>query len=504
MPLLLPAGILAASGGAAVNSIQTSNDNYSLANSASVTFSPIANDRATDGSTLTLVSVGTPTTGHGSRTVSGNNVTYTAPASGSFTETLTYTCSSPTLGSATGTITFTVGALFFQAGWVNGKAPTSLRKWNVGVFAVAGPGLNTYKGWCGHTPEVISANCTGQQTGVWLADTWDEVIGGPDNADDTIATAYQYSQPNLEKHGQAKDWISRARRAAAGQETYGVTANTWLSMCFTMLPFGSELAECTKIANGTYNNRCKIFGARLRKVIDAAGVDYKRVIGRPNWEFNQDTGLRITNRTGAYGGRNGFFAAGGTWQQYSDMCGQFFTKFWEGYGYRMPMTLSPAQDSTTAPKANATGALNLSTALISEYDLVCCSFHPITTRVPTTQAARDIVYSTTSSLYTPQMVVNAAQAKGVHVAFLEHAVSTGDVSWYTGDGLANVAAAYTNFGTLCNDAGDAGLLAYTCLLGTPQCTPTFLDARGDPDKTRWRNLCVSYHDQFGKVGYPVP
>lgn len=500
MPLWLPPGILAASGGAAVNSIQVSNDVYSIANGDSITFSPIANDRATDGSTLSLVSVSAPGAGEGSRTVSGNNLSYTAPASGTRTVVLTYQVSSPTLGTATGNITFNVGTVWYQANWVNGKAPLSLRKWNVGVFAVGGAGLNTYKNWCGNTPEIIAANCTGQQTGVWLADSWAKVVGGTNDASDAVD---QLSQPNLQYHGQARDWIRAESRRIAGQETYGVTKRTWLAFLFTMVPFGSELSVCQAVANGTHDAKITAMGRRTRKVIDDAGQDYRMVIGRPNWEFNQDTGLRILNRTGNFGGRNGFYAAGGSWQLYADMCGRFFNKFWDGYGYRMPMTLSPAQDSTTCPDPNQTGGQTIENWAIAEYDLICCSFHPITTRVPDLTAARNVVYSTTSALYTPQMVINAARTKGRKVAFLEHAVSTGQVEWYTGAGLANVAAAYGHFGDICNAAAEEALMAFTCLLGTPMCNPAFLSARGEPDATRWRNLCVAYHDDFGKVGYPV-
>jgi hypothetical protein len=509
---LAPGGILGGGGGAATNVINVTNDTRTVAQGDSVTFSPIANDSAIDGSTLTLGTVSAPGTGNGTLTKSGNSVTYTAPSSGTPTFSVTYAVTSSSGLSASGTITFSVITLnsnlnFYKAGWVNGKAPGSLRACNVGVMAVAGANLNTYKNWCGHTPEIIVATCTGNGIKAddprrWQPSTWDAVNGGPDNAIDTIQT--ERSQPNLHYHGQAQDWIKAVTRANNGATTYGVTRSTWFAYLFTMVPYLSELSLCTEVANGQHDNKIKMHGVRLRKLIDGAGQDYRRVIGRPNWEWNQDTGLKIKNRTGAFGGINGFHAAGGSVQQYNDMCGRFFLKFWEGYGHRMPMALSPAFESTSAKGPAETGGIQYADWLISEYDLCCGSFHPIVSRVPNLTAARDVVYSTTSNRYTPARVFAAARANGRKVAFLEHAVSTGLAEWYTGPGLANVAAAYDHFGTICNDAMDEGLMAFTGLLGTAQCLPNFLKSRGDPDWTRWENLCIAYHDRFGRVGYPLP
>ena len=502
MPLWLPPGLLAASGGAAVNSIQVSNDRHAIANGDSITFSPIANDRATDGSTLSLVSVSAPGTGEGSRTVSGNNMTYTAPASGTKTVVLTYQVSSPTLGTASGTITFDVGVVWYKAGWVNGKAPGSLRACNIGVMAVGGASLNTYKSYCGHTPEIIVATCTGNgitdATRAWSPSDWPSTIGGPDDANESITVTK--SQPNLQYHGQSADWIKAPARKTAGQETYGVTTSTWLAFLFTMVPYLSELSVCQEVANGAHDSKIRIFGARVRKCINDAGQDHRRVIGRPNWEWNQDTGLRIKNRTGNFNGINGFYAAGGTTTLYNDMCGQFFTRFWEGYGYRMPMALSPAFESTSV-KGPDDGGPSYTDWLIPEYDLCCGSFHPITSRVTSAAQARSVVYGTNINRYTPQVIINAARAQNRKACFLEHAVSTGKVEWYTGPGLEYVATAYGHFGDICNAAMDEDLMAFTGLLGSQMLNESFLQSRGDPDYTRWKNLCKAYKADFGRVGY---
>lgn len=369
--------------------------------------------------------------------------------------------------------------------WVDGKAPHSRRSFNAGTFAADS---GNYATKMGAQVEFIAGNCIAylQPPATQRANSWEKVIGGPYGAGDT--SIMLHSQPNLRQTNLSR-WHD--------DELPG----SWAGLYLTIAPFlpESEFEQAyknwTDIADGLHNDDYKRMGARFRySVVSQLNKDPADVIMRPNWEFNQDTGLHphfyaICKR------KNPSWTNSRITQLYNAMMIEFATSFREGYQHHIPIALSPAMESSRGAPTNAYADW-LQAGI---YDMVCASFHPDPTRCSTEAKAIALVNdtSTTSALYTPGKAVAAARAAGLTVSFLEHSTTPRVTSGAT---FRWTATAYEEFAKLLR--ANPGIVTFTGVLDSDMLNRDLLV--GVPTATAaqradWRRMVDVHIANFGRV-----
>jgi hypothetical protein len=157
-------------------------------------------------------------------------------------------------------------------------------------------------------------------------------------------------------------------------------------------------------------------GRRIRLLCREAGKNITEVVMRPNHEgMNQDTKLRLA---GPNGERQLYLvgaANGRTTEQitatYNAAIARWAAGLWDGAEHRIPIALSPAmlREPAVVPEVGYEEWLGGPAAGV--YDLVCFSFHPRPSLMPTDAAMCDLVTSTTASgIWTPAKAIAAARA----------------------------------------------------------------------------------------------
>lgn len=372
--------------------------------------------------------------------------------------------------------------------WVDGKAPHSRRTFNAGTFAADS---DNYAAKMGAQVEFIAGNCIAylQPPATHRANTWDKVIGGPyGNGDQSIML---HSQPNLPQTN-LRRWHD--------DELPG----SWAGLYLTTAPFRPETAAGTAaayqdwqdIANGRHNDDYKRMGARFRhSVLTQLHKDPADVIMRPNWEFNQDTGLH-PHFYAVVRAKNPTWTTRQATDLYNTMMIQFANSFREGYQHHIPIALSPAMESNRGAPTNAYAEW-LEAGI---YDMVCASFHPDPRRCSTEAKAIALVddTSSTSPLYTPAKAVAAARAAGLTVSFLEHSTAptvagNGSFRW--------TATSYQKFAELLR--ANPGMVTFTGVLSSDMLNRDALAGVAGstaPQRTDWQAMVDVHIANFGRVG----
>lgn len=482
--------------------VTANGDTITTTRGTAVDISVLANDSGS--SALQVASVTTPAHGTTEIVNASSQVRYT-PASGytgadSFNYTARLASNASVTGSATVSVTVNAPAAagdWQRLDWGGSVEPGSRRSWNIGVMSASSAAITAINGYLGFQQAVIGGRCfkTDAGTYAFLADTWEKMMGGPVTGGDTITEAA--SMVNLATLSATKAWLNK---------TDGFTNRHWCYWGICPVPFGTATVETIReVIRGVHDDKYRRIGSRLRALIDSKSQDYRKVICRFGYEFNQDTAFALNNGTGV---RRGFFSGPDTTlQMWRDFCSRAISKIREGYGYSMKMAISPAMQSTSV--RNSLGWLKLEDLLVPEFDVCCGSFHPIDDRITTEAAALATANALPpatgtipmSTLYTPAYIAQVARAQGRKIAFLEHNLATEQASYYDGD-LTYAQTAYNAFGRVCNDNAD--IMAFTCLLGSAMVNESFL---GTPSAARdttsradqWARLCRAYKNNFGRA-----
>lgn len=457
-----------------VVTVTVADKSTSVAAGGSITIDVVSGSSASDGSSLRVSALSTAPAGRGSASfnASAGTVTYNAPSGISGNTVLTFTLTASTGATGTGTVTFVVTtgpvvedpdkptvSTFYQVGFVDGLDPNSGHGWNIGTMATSAKLADPVSQYLGFQQRVSGGKCFHIEAGssAHRTTTWDTVCGGPTsqgiatpvNALSDILTA---SQASVHLHG--------STRAGVRKED----GTTWVWLGLTFLPFGAAWAEVEKVIDGTNRAKLYMLGKRIRFIVDNFGKPYKQVIIRLMYEFNQDTALSLA-------GGKGFFQAAQAQgftktqalQKWKDFLNAGIQAFWDGYGYEVPMALSPALESTTMP-----WDFTMEELLVVRTIIACGSFHPIVKRVTTPLAAWECVMRTDQpKFFQPKKIIDAARNTGRVAAFLEHSVGLDSWEFFwnnTTRGLQHAHLAYKYFGQLLNDNAD--IMAFTGVLNT--------------------------------------
>ena len=320
-------------------------------------------------------------------------------------------CSIATTLAASGagaTLSATVGqdGRWWTRSWADGgtKAPFSGRTINHGCMFVADRDIALYRQQLGCYPDAQGALTVGQ--GLPL-DSWPSVIGGP-YADGVGA----------DRSGTLLDWGS------AGYTGHALrTPGCFIVPHGPTVPYGTDWSDFERVADGSLKvdgvalaDLYRMMGQRIRALCREAGKNITEVVMRPNHEgMNQDTKLRLA---GPNGERQLYLvgaANGRTTEQitatYNAAIARWAAGLWEGAEHRIPVALSPAmlREPAEVPEVGYEDWLGGPAAGV--YDLVCFSFHPRPSLMPTDAAMYDLVTSTTASgIWTPAKAIVAARA----------------------------------------------------------------------------------------------
>lgn len=493
-----------------------------------------------DSDTVTVTAAGPAPNGTVSRT--STTVTYTPSTTTAGTYAVPYTISDGTKTSSS-YIFYAVSVGSYPApafGWWNryknakGYAPYSGQAFYSGVMSMNWDSSNTnwtadngnpsaspyvvptsgqWNTFTEYEPEAVGGNIgfTNQSGDAKRCNNWDEVIGGPESNGTSSITA-----GTMMAWGSGVTHISRWLNNSPN--------NTWACLNMPMCPYSYGSSTSTnananacfqmwkQIANGDHNSKFQTMGARLKYYVEHnsgsnANIikSIQNIIIRVNWEFNQDTGLapNFYGTCAAQTGSDTTTLAQAT-ALYNDMMRQFALNLWTGANYRVPLVLSPAQDSS----GWGTYAINTYNAddWLAQwdrdgiYDLYCCSWHPRAGRSDTKQNAAEATLGvacdvngvptttpgtplgTSKVIFTPGTAIRRAIARNKGACFLEAgpiaqsegaaAMGTGDYfafAWNTFYDLLNANSQYvamTNIyhvsQTLREDvAGRVGTLGYT-------------------------------------------
>ena len=376
-----------------------------------------------------------------------------------------------------------------MATWMANRGPRSTRGFNIGTMAITGSSLVAWRNYMGFQSEFIGAACLGAgSSGVnqFTIDNFDELFGGPHaNGDNSVTWPSQIS------------WDRIPQCTDVWNHTNGVTTNDWFGAYITLAPLGAPLSACIDTANGVYDDRFKRMGARMAWQLSRCGHRLDRLALRPNWEMDQDTGLRITSPAGTsfwqaaeHAGNNLTQAV----QLYLDFVGRAVLKIREGYGQYIPIAYSPAYEPTQVPASY--GSMLPYASLLVGHDIACCSFHPDYRRITTVQATTDMVQSTTISRNTPALVVSSARAQGKSWACFEHSCRHEVDFVLPSRNLTNLALSYDLFGQFCADNSD--ILFATAGLSSAMNNPDYLQT------LRYPNPYNANPSLAGTLLYPDP
>lgn len=238
-------------------------------------------------------------------------------------------------------------------------------------------------------------------------DSWPSLIGG------------RYGDGvHSDRSGTLLDW------GGAGYTGYALrTTGCFIVPHGPTVPYGTSWSDFERVANGSLKvdgvpiaDLYRMMGRRIRTLCQEAGKDIAEVVMRPNHEgMNQDSKLKLA---GPSGERQLYLvgaANGRTTEQitatYNAAVARWAAGLWEGAEHRIPIALSPAmlREPDEVPEVGYEEWLGGPAAGI--YDLVCFSFHPRPSLMPTDAAMRDLVASSTvGGIWTPAKAVAAARA----------------------------------------------------------------------------------------------
>ena len=378
---------------------------------------------------------------------------------------------------------------------VDGVDPRNGRGFLIGTMAyMTGEALSQFEARMGFKPRLTGGRAFIVEAAKWRAQTMEDLAGGP--VSKGVGYVQEKSAANLHFVPATKPWISKLA---------GITDKDYVWYGIPFAPLNSDPKIIDEIIAGKHDEIIKMWGARVRRQIDEAGQDHRRLIIRQAYEMTQNTACSFTlNGKGGVG----FFSL--PWKSRKEafkkwrlVNSQFSRMFRKGYGYKVLIAVSPAYQSTTIPKSF--GNVDYEEFLWDEVDICCGSYHPIAERIKTEAAARALSTDTTPSVFFgPAKIIAAARRTGRFWAFLEHSVSTGVGSWISGD-LKWARAAYEQFAIECNGNADIG--AFTGLLSTPMLSEAWPGEKSKPpvkatadNQAGWKAL-VRQHASSGDGGF---
>lgn len=389
--------------------------------------------------------------------------------------------------------------------------PGSLREYNVGVMAITGSSLdyvNTQHGFkCPlQGSKIFQQISNPPQSSDFRGTSWPEICGTGDPVNVAVGVIQTRSQTKLRSRNGVSDMINKDTSVSSGG---------WIWLGAAPVPMNSPPGLVQDVLDGDFDRHLKRIGENWRFEIDAKAFDYRRVICRLGYEFNQNTAMSFN--TGGVGSI--FDVPGMTLDKFKRFFAKCITQIWLGYGYRMPMALSPAFESTYNSMTNAIGtdtmSGNASAARrywikygdmidIDEVAICCGSFHPIDSRVVTKSMAISnctegdtVAEELTLKRYSPAVIMRVARATGRQVAFLEHSVGRDNAAFYD-QSLKYACWAYKTFGEMCHNNKD--IMFGTGVLGTHMTNYTAAPGGHSDNTAAWRNLVEAYLWKFGKVG----
>ena len=357
--------------------------------------------------------------------------------------------------------------------FVDGKSRNVGRAWNVGpiFYNSKGGAFDRYIDFMGSKPDLVAGSINGSFD---RATTWDQVIGGP--LDARADSAMRRSQISLGDSTHMRWWLDNN------------APQSWGVFCCTTCPskdtdgHGSPLDMWQAVGDGKYNRHYEVMGRRLRWFMDnQTDCRFDQVILRPNWEFNQDTGLRPH-----------FYKNGGTLALYNRMMRNFTTAFRAGYDHHVPIIFSPA-----ARPANEAYADYFE--FDGVYDVCDVSYHPARDTAGTPDQVRQALTGWKGRYTFAGDVIPFARKAGLPVSAIEwaprfEAPPKKDKDYFPPEGVLAV----QEFAKLVADNAD--IFAFTGAYHPSFVQPNFWMGDDPDDKgPKWRDMVMLHQQYFGKA-----
>jgi hypothetical protein len=372
-------------------------------------------------------------------------------------------------GGSTGTSTGTGtnSGPWYRQFHKNGKSPYMKLPWaQGGTFLNTGKDVtgtgdvkHYYVPFLGAFPDAYGGNIMSNGK----SQDWDHLIGGPVSLGDAHVSSG--TQLDLKASDHLAYWVE-----SAPQDTWGI-------LCCTTAPessagYGTFLDMWKAIGNGDRDDQYELMGKRLRWYIDnQTDRRFDSVILRPNWEMNQDTGLKPA-----------FFQNGGTVDLYNKMMERFAKAIRKGYGHHLPIALAPAMTPIVGPYEDLLGN--------GIYDLLTCSYHPSRANSGTQSKMMSTLHDGGTNYYSVALVLEMAEKHGIPAAFLEWSPREENTTY----GVGAVPECVVEFQKMLVAKQD--LVAMTLIHSERVYQPNLFS--GTQWDQLWKDTCQNIKERFGK------
>jgi hypothetical protein len=217
--------------------------------------------------------------------------------------------------------------------------------------------------------------------------SWTELAGGPPSEPDRIVA------------GSHLDWSSESATNFGAQFHHLPPNVAWLCWVFPTVPVGSVLtgddSVWNQVARHKYDAYYRAMGARIRKNLDAAHIDPKWFLGRPNHEMNQSNIYRVDPDQRAI---------------YRTAMDNTIDLIREGAGYPLHMAHAPALGKDIGPYLSYCP---------SEVDVLSISYHPSNRVVDRATWDAFVTEGVPGDRYPVETLFRASDTRGLPIAFLE-------------------------------------------------------------------------------------